>query len=103
VQLRFDVRHSPSLTEPVRERLIKLAGNRISADGVLVIEARRFRTQEQNRADARERLAELIRRATVKPKARRPTKPTRAAKERRLEKKRRTSELKKGRQDARSY
>ena len=94
VQLRFDVRRSPSLPEPVRERLLKLAGSRLTSEGVLIIEARRFRTQEQNRADARARLAALIRQATVAPKARRATKPTRAAKQKRVESKRRRSQVK---------
>lgn len=94
VQLRFDVRGSPSLPELIRERLLKLAANRINSEGFLLIEARRFRTQEQNRADARQRLAELIQQATVAPKTRRVTKPHRAAKEKRLESKRRRSQAK---------
>jgi ribosome-associated protein len=94
VQLRFDVRGSPSLPEAVRQRLLKLAASRITNEGVLVIEAQRFRSQEQNRADARQRLAALIRQATVAPKTRRATKPSRAAKEKRLESKRRRSETK---------
>ena len=85
VELRFDVARSPSLPEPVRERLAKLAGRRLTQEGVLVLRAERFRTQERNREDARERLIELIRRAAVPPKPRRPTKPTRASKERRIE------------------
>lgn len=84
VQLRFDVRHSPSLPEDVRERLLRIAGKRVNADGVLLIEASRFRTQEQNRADARARLIALIRQASVRPKTRRKTKPSRAAKEKRI-------------------
>ena len=84
VQLRFDVRRSPSLPDPVRNRLEKLAGSRLTKDGVLVISADRFRAQERNREDARERLVGLIRRATETPKPRRPTKPTLASKERRL-------------------
>lgn len=84
VQLRFDVRHSPSLPDDVRERLLCLAGRRVNADGVLLIEAQRQRTQEQNRADARERLIALIRQAAIPPKKRRKTKPSRAAKERRI-------------------
>jgi len=79
VELRFDVGASPSLTEPVRARLKRLAGSRLTKDGVLVIRADRHRTQEMNRADARERLAELIRAATVLPKTRIKTKPTRAS------------------------
>jgi ribosome-associated protein len=84
VQLRFDARHSPSLPDDVRERLMRLAGKRVNADGILLIEASRFRTQEQNRADARARLIALIRQATVRPKTRRKTKPSRAAKEKRI-------------------
>jgi len=84
VQLRFDVRRSPSLPEPVRTRLEKLAGSSLTKDGVLVISADRFRTQERNRDDARERLLMLIRRAAVAPKPRRPTRPTLASRERRL-------------------
>lgn len=94
VQLRFDVHHSPSLPAEVRERLIKLAGKRMTDRGVLIIEARRFRTQEQNRQDALERLVELIRRAARRPKTRRKTAPSRAARERRLAAKRRRSEKK---------
>ncbi len=94
VQLRFDVRRSASLPNPVRERLLKLAGRRLTAEGVLIIEAHRFRTQQQNREDARARLAALIRRAAIAPKARRTTKPTRAAQEKRLESKRRRSRVK---------
>lgn len=84
VQLRFDAAGSPSLTDPVRVRLIKLAGARATKDGVIVITAQRFRTQERNRADAIGRLAELIEKARFVPKTRRPTRPTRASKERRL-------------------
>jgi ribosome-associated protein len=84
VQLRFDARHSPSLPEPVRIRLEKLAGARLTKDGIIVIFADRFRTQERNRADALERLLQLVRRAAELPKPRRATKPTAASKERRL-------------------
>jgi ribosome-associated protein len=87
VQLRFDVRRSPSLPEGVRTRLVQLAGRRISGAGVLVINAQTFRTQVQNRRDARERLFDLIRRAALVPKARRPTKPSRRQKKKRLESK----------------
>lgn len=87
VQLRFDARHSPSLPEPVRTRLEKLAGSRLTKDGVIVIFADRFRTQERNRADALTRLLTLIRRALDAPRARRPTRPTTASKERRLKEK----------------
>jgi ribosome-associated protein len=85
VELRFDARTSPSLPETVRARLLAKSDRRITGDGVVVIQANRFRTQERNREDARERLAELIRTATVVPKARIATKPTRASKERRLD------------------
>lgn len=97
VQLRFDVARSPSLPEPVRARLIVLAGRRIAQDGVLTIEAQRFRSQGRNRDDARVRLVELIRRATEIPKQRQATKPTRAAQKRRLESKQRQGEIKKQR------
>ncbi len=91
VELRFNAAHSPTLTGPVRERLAALAGRRLSSDGVLVIHAQRFRSQARNREDARTRLAELLRAAATPPKVRRATRPTRAAKERRLENKRRTA------------
>jgi ribosome-associated protein len=93
VQLRFDVAHS-SLPPDVRARLMRLAATRISADGILTIDARRFRTQEQNREDARARLIALLQRALVPPKTRRATKPSRAAKARRLENKKRHSQTK---------
>ena len=89
VQLRFDAAHSPSLPEDVRKRLIRLAGRRVTAAGVLILDARRFRTQEKNRRDARKRLERLLRRAAERPKVRRKTKPTAASKRRRLESKRR--------------
>jgi ribosome-associated protein len=94
VQLRFDVRRSPSLPEPVRARLERLAGRRLTQDGVLVITAKRFRTQERNRADALERLLALVREAAVPPVKRRPTKPTVVSRERRLESKARRSAVK---------
>ncbi len=97
VQLRFDVANSPSLPDDVRERLIRLAGKRMTDGGEIVLDARQFRTQLKNRQDARERLVELIRRAAVRPKPRRRTKPTRASKERRLDTKRRKSRAKKQR------
>lgn len=97
VQLRFDVRHSPSLPDEVRARLEKLAGSRLTGDGVIVITAQRFRTQERNREDALARLLDLIRQATERPKPRRPTRPTLASKHRRLEAKGRRSDIKKGR------
>jgi ribosome-associated protein len=94
VELRFDVRSSPSLPPDVRARLSRLAGQRLTEEGVLVIRAERFRTQERNRDDARRRLVELVRRAAVVPKRRIPTKPPRAAKERRREEKERRSRVK---------
>jgi len=97
VELRFDAAHSPALTDEIRSRLRTLAGSRMSDEGILVIDARRFRTQAQNREDARERLAELIRRAAVRPKRRRRTRPTAASKERRLVSKQRRSAIKRQR------
>jgi len=97
VQLRFDVRNSPSLPEEVRQRLEKIAGQRMTNDGVLVIEAQRYRTQEQNRADAFGRLIGLVRRAAEKPKPRRPTRPSAASRRKRLEAKRRRAEIKRWR------
>ncbi len=94
VQLRFDVAGSPSLPDEVRARLRRLAGKRLTAEGVLIIEAQRFRSQERNREDALDRLVALIRRATEKPKSRRPTRPTAASRQERLESKRRHSRLK---------
>jgi ribosome-associated protein len=94
VQLRFDVRSSPSLPADARARLERLAGARLTRDGVLVIIAQRHRTQVANRADALERLLDLIRRAAVVPKKRRPTKPTRASRERRIESKKRRAGVK---------
>ncbi|HEY1541402.1 MAG TPA: alternative ribosome rescue aminoacyl-tRNA hydrolase ArfB [Xanthobacteraceae bacterium] len=87
VQLRFDVRGSPSLTDEVRARLERLAGRRLTREGVLVITAQSHRTQERNRADALDRLLDLIRAAAVRPVPRRPTRPTRASKRRRLDSK----------------
>jgi ribosome-associated protein len=94
VQLRFDAERSPSLPEPVRTRLRRLAGRRWGADGFVTIEAHRFRTRERNREDARERLAELIRLAAHQPKPRKATRPTRASKERRLTAKRHQAQTK---------
>ena len=99
VELRFDARRSPSLPDAVRERLLRLAGQRATKDGVIVIRAERFRTQERNRADARDRLARLIARACVVPKARVKTRPTRASVKRRLEAKARRGSLKRTRRD----
>ncbi|MGZ9222338.1 MAG: alternative ribosome rescue aminoacyl-tRNA hydrolase ArfB [Anaerolineales bacterium] len=101
VQLRFDVRAS-SLPDDVRNRLIKSAGKRVTNEDVLVIEARRFRRQEQNRDDAIQRFVELVRKAAVKPKPRRRTKPTPASKEKRLKAKKERGEVKKFRQ-SKSY
>ena len=94
VQLRFDVANSRSLPEEVRIRLISLAGNRITKDGILIIDARQFRTQGRNRENATDRLVELIRNAAQRPKIRRKTRPTLASKIRRLESKRRGAESK---------
>ncbi len=94
VQLRFDVANSPSLPYEVRERLLSLAGRRITKEGVLVIFARRFRSQKANRQNAMERLVELIRKAAQKPQIRRKTKPTRTSKMRRLEAKRHRAQTK---------
>ncbi|MCG6896502.1 MAG: aminoacyl-tRNA hydrolase [Thiocapsa sp.] len=88
VQLRFDVMRSPALPEEVRERLLRLGGRRVDTHGVLTIEAHRYRTRERNREDARARLAALIRQASLRPKPRIATRPTRASQERRLESKR---------------
>jgi len=95
VELRFDVAGSPSLPPDVKARLMRIAGSRMTGDGVLVIDAQRFRSQERNRADARDRLVEMIRAATHVPKPRRPTRPGKAAKERRHEGKQRRAHVKK--------
>ena len=97
VQLRFDVRNTESLSDEVKTRLVEKAGSRMTRDGVLVIDARRFRTQEKNREDAVERLVALVADAAKRPKKRTKTKPTRASKERRLDEKRRRSETKRRR------
>ena len=94
VQLRFDVFTSPSLPEDVRRRLVRIAGKKVSKEGVLLIDARRFRTQERNRQDAVDRLIQWVRRAAEKPKKRIKTKPTLSSRERRLEGKRQRSETK---------
>jgi ribosome-associated protein len=94
VQLRFDVATSPSLPEEVRQRLLHIAANRINKDGILILEASQFRTQEQNRQDAIARLVALVRRAAHKPKSRKKTRPTAASVERRLKKKRQRSQTK---------
>jgi len=94
VQLRFDVRRSPSLPDDVRARLERLAGKRLTRDGVLIITAQNHRTQERNRADALDRLIALIGQAAVRPVPRRATKPTKASRRRRLESKKRRSGIK---------
>lgn len=95
VELRFDVRRSPSLPQDVRTRLERLAGSRMTDEGVLVIRAERFRTQEMNRDDARARLADLVKKALHVPKRRIPTKPSRAAKARRVDSKVKRGNVKK--------
>lgn len=97
VQMRFDAKNSPSLREPVRERLMKLAGSRLTLDGVILITAVRHRTQERNRADAIERLQDLVDKASIAPTYRVPTRPTRASKERRLQAKSGRATIKSGR------
>jgi ribosome-associated protein len=94
VQLRFDAARSPSLPDAVRTRLIALAGHRVSDDGIIVITAQRFRTQTRNREDARERLIDLIRDASRPPKPRKATRPSRAARERRLTDKKQRAAIK---------
>jgi ribosome-associated protein len=94
VQLRFDVRRSASLPNDVAIRLMRLAGSRLTKEGVLVITAQRHRTQERNRQDARDRLVEMIREASVAPTKRRPTKPSKAAKAKRIEGKKQRSKIK---------
>ena len=95
VQLRFDVRRSPSLPNDVAIRLMRLAGKRLTKDGVLVLIAQNHRTQERNRAEAQERLVDLIREAAVRPVPRRATKPTKASKTKRLEGKKLRGDIKK--------
>lgn len=101
VELRFDVVRSPSLPEPVRQRLLARRDRRLTDDGVLVIAAQRFRTQERNRQDARERLVEIVRAALSAPKSRVATRPTRASKERRIAGKKQRSDIKRGRGERR--
>jgi ribosome-associated protein len=103
VQLRFDVRHSPSLPNDVALRLMRLAGKRLTKDGVLVLIAQSHRTQERNRTDAQERLVALIREAADKPIPRRATKPPRASKQKRLEGKKHRSVIKRQRQGRPSF
>ena len=97
VELRFDVAASPSLTDALRQRLLARRDRRLTGDGVFVIQANRFRDQSKNRADARDRLAEILRAALHVPKKRVATKPTRASKERRIEDKKRRARHKQGR------
>ena len=101
VQLRFDVARSPSLPEPVRRRLMRLAGRRLSSEGILIIDARSQRSQKQNREEALERLAQLVRSAARPPRRRKPTRPSAASRRRRLEGKRRRARLKQSRRPVR--
>jgi ribosome-associated protein len=103
VQLRFDALRSPSLPEAVRRRLVRLAGRRLTSDGILVIDARRHRSQKQNRQDALDRLTSLLQAAAQPPRPRRPTKPSRAARRRRLETKRHRAQVKRSRQSVREH
>ena len=103
VELRFDIAASPSLPEPVRARLLARRDRRMTADGVVVIQAQRFRTQERNRQDARERLAHFIESGLHAPKTRIATRPTRASKQRRLDAKRERSTIKRGRGRSRDW
>lgn len=97
VQLRFDVAASPSLPEAVKARLARLAGSRITTDGVLILEGREYRTQEQNKDAVMERLINLIRKAAEKPRIRKPTRPSAAARARRLDEKKHRSQIKRNR------
>ena len=97
VQLRFDVAASPSLPEAVKARLARLAGSRITTDGVLILEGREYRTQEQNKDAVMERLINLIRKAAEKPRIRKPTRPSAAARARRLDEKKHRSQIKRSR------
>jgi len=97
VQLRFDITNSPSLASDVKGRLVQLAGKRVNSDGVLLIEARRFRTQEANREGAVQKFIELLRRSLVPPKPRRKTRPSAASREKRLQGKKRKGEVKRTR------
>ncbi|CAB1076455.1 Peptidyl-tRNA hydrolase ArfB (EC [Olavius algarvensis Delta 1 endosymbiont] len=98
VQLRFNVAETPALTDTVRTRLKTIAGKRLTADGILIIKAQRYRSQEQNRQDAIDRLVGMIQKAIAAPKPRRATRPSTASKKRRLASKRRRGELKRRRQ-----
>jgi ribosome-associated protein len=97
VQLRFDAAHSDALSDEIRLRLIKIAGNKMTENGILVIKARRFRSQDKNRKDAIQRLTDLIRRASVRPKTRRKTKTPTAARKQRLTAKKKRGEIKRQR------
>ena len=97
VQLRFDLANSPSLPDDVRARLSRLAGRRLTNDGVIIINADRFRTQERNRADAQERLVTLIQQAAIRPITRIATKPSKTAKKKRVDEKKRRSDVKRNR------
>ena len=97
VQLRFDIRNSPSLAEDVKLRLTWLGGQRVTLEGMLILEAKRYRTQEQNRSDAILRLTALIQRALEKPKTRRATRPSLASQTRRIESKKKRGDIKKNR------
>ena len=99
VQLRFDIKGSPSLPDAIKQRLTSLAGNRVTTEGILMVTARRFRHQARNREDALERFIHLVQRAAVPPKERRKTRPTKASKERRLQEKRRSARIKSMRRD----
>jgi ribosome-associated protein len=101
VQLRFDALHSPSLPEDVRRRLVRLAGRRMTSEGILVIDARCHRSQNQNRQDALERLTSLLQAAAQPPRTRRPTKPSKASRRRRLESKSHRARLKRSRRSVR--
>jgi len=103
VQLRFDVKNSPSISEGVKNRLINIAGKRVSAEGILIIDARRFRSQFKNREDALSRLRELIIKSLAVPKPRRKTKPTFASKEKRLRDKKARSRIKESRKPPDDY
>ena len=98
VQLRFHAGHSPNLPEPIRQRLLVLAGHRATAEGLITITAQRFRLQSQNRTDALARLKSLIQAASIKPIIRKATRPTRASQTRRLETKKKRGQVKQGRQ-----
>ena len=103
VQLRYHMRNSKVLQDEIKMRLAKLAGKKLTQDGVLVIEAKRYRSQDQNRADAEKRLVKLIKQAMVKPKRRQPTRPTVAAYKRRLEAKKLRAEIKRQRREKIDY